>query len=185
MKKRQNKSALRLRFFKQRKGFTLFEMVVVIGIVGIFSGVVSIEFEQTHRKARISNAAFQALADLRYAQEMAMTYRRQVSFIVNVSNNTYTAEWSGTGETLPSSTQTGDLFVDLDDIQDVSMSMGIGNTLSFDEQGLPFYAGSSFNSELPIFRINQDIYLCVLPSGFSYLNDELYSGSGGCGGFGC
>jgi prepilin-type N-terminal cleavage/methylation domain-containing protein len=184
MKKRQNKATLRIRFFRMRKGFTMFEMVVVMGIVAVFTGVVQIEFDEMHRKTHVSNSATQALADLRYAQEMAMTYRHPVNFIVNVSNNTYTAQWSGTGVTLPSSTQTGDLIVDFDDVQDVSMSMGISSTLSFDEQGHPFYGGASFDDELPVFRINEDIYLCVLPSGFSYLNYELYEG-GGCGGFGC
>jgi len=184
MKKRHPIFSMKVRFFKARKGFTIFEMVVVMGIVAIFTGVVQLEFTETHRKTRVSNSAMQALADLRYAQEWAMTYRTQVNFSVNVSANTYTATWNG-GTVLPSSTGAGDLSVDFDDIDDVSMSSGINNTLSFDETGLPKYGGSDFTNELPVFRINEDIYLCILPSGFSYLNTELYDSSSGCGGFGC
>lgn len=182
MKKRQNISFFRLRFFTSRKGYTLFELIMVIGIISVFTGVVHLEFEETHRKARVMNAATQALADLRYAQQMAMTQRQPVDFIVDVAGNTYTAERSGA--VLQSATKTGDLYVDFDDINDVDMSMGIGAVLSFDAQGLPTYGGASFEDELPVFRINDDVYLCILPSGFSYLNDELYDGSG-CGGFGC
>jgi len=184
MKRRQKNLSMKIRFFKSRKGFSLFELIVVLSIISIFTGVVHLEFEDAHRATRVSNAAFQALADLRYAQEMAMTYRRQVDFVINVTNNTYTAEWSA-GGTLESSTKTGTLLVDFDDVQDVSMSTGISSILSFDATGFPLYGGSSFSEELPIFRINADIYLCVLPSGFSYLNDELYDSSSGCGGFGC
>ena len=184
MKRRSKFFSLRIRFFQARQGFTFFEMVVIMGVVAIFTGVVQIEFQEMHRKTRITNAAQRALADLRYAQEMAMTYRRQVNFVVDVANNTYTAAWGG-GDVLPSSTGYGDLVVDFDDIQDVSMSSGISNTLSFDATGIPAYGGSEFDEELPVFRINDDMYLCVLPSGFTYLNEELYDASGGCGGWGC
>lgn len=181
MKKRQTFFSPGIRFFHSRKGFTFFEVVMVVVIVGVLSGVVRIEYAEANRKARISNATFQALADLRSAQAMAMTYRRQVDFIVDVTNNTYTAEWN-TGGTLQSSTQPGDLFVDFDDIPDVSMTLGISSTLSFDAFGHPSLGGASFEDELPVFRINEDVYLLVLPSGYSYINDELTDMSEGCGG---
>ena len=66
-----------LGFFRQREGFTIVELVVVIMVISVFAGVVGVSVNQANENTRLSNAATRALADVRYAQELALANRRE------------------------------------------------------------------------------------------------------------
>lgn len=62
--------------FKRNSGFTLTEAMVTIGIIAIMSAVYLINYRPTNQKIILDQAAAGIVADLRYAQNMAMNVKK-------------------------------------------------------------------------------------------------------------
>ena len=62
--------------WNNENGFTLIEIIMVIIILGILSGVVGVVVTDTVSSAKITNAVSQVLSDVRYAQEIDGTLAR-------------------------------------------------------------------------------------------------------------
>ena len=164
------------------RGFTLLEAVIVIAITGILLVTLGISIGDTSTNTRISAAAGRALADLRYAQEMAMTYYREVDVFVSTGSDQYEVKWHDTGSYVPSSLDESDLIVNFNqgDYSDVSItSSDIGGRISFNSTGKAFLNGGSFNNELRAMVLNSKAEIIVYPSGYVSLN--LIGSGGGCG----
>ena len=58
--------------FKQSKGFTLIELIVVISIIGLLSGILFLGKTSGERRLALQRSAYQLSQDLREVQEMAM-----------------------------------------------------------------------------------------------------------------
>jgi len=175
-------------FFKKLfgpvRGFTLVEMVVVLGILALVTGAVTVSVSNVNSNTRLSNAAYRSLSDLRYAQEMAILNRREVEFIVNVAGNWYKAQYKG-GSVLPSPLDPSEnLYVvfnqgEYKGVTFTSSGLG-GSTLSFDQTGRPLLGGSSLPSdEISVIYFNSKVHLIIVSSGYSYLSETV--GGGGCG----
>ncbi len=177
MKNSKKKNSLR-----SKRGFTLIELIVVITAVAMLTGVVGLNMQHTNETTTLFNAANKALADLRYAEEMAMTTHRRVNFIVNVGANRYEARYDDTGECLKSSLSGEDLIVQLGTGQYSGVtitSSSTNNALSFTAWGEPNLNGSTFSDERSVARFNTVIHLIIVESGFAYLGEEV--GGTGCG----
>jgi prepilin-type N-terminal cleavage/methylation domain-containing protein len=165
-----------------KKGFTLIELIVVITAVAVLSGVVGVNVQHTNQQTTIFNAANQALADLRYAEEVAMTTHRRVDFIVNQGANKYEVTYHDDGSHVLSSITDDSLIVQLGS----GISSGVtitssatGNTLSFLEWGEPALNGATFTGERSVARFNSHMHLIIVESGYAYLAEEV--GGSGCG----
>ena len=70
------------------KGFTLVEVVIVLAITVIVSGVAAVSLGSLEKK-RISAACDELVGDLRYAQRMAVLQGREYSVQFDTLNNGY------------------------------------------------------------------------------------------------
>lgn len=59
--------------FQRQKGFTLFEMMVVVAIIAIIAILVLVRFRAGEQQYKLSQAAQRMVIDLRQAQTMAMS----------------------------------------------------------------------------------------------------------------
>lgn len=169
---------------KLNKGFTLVELIVVIVVISILTGTVSVSMNDINKKTRLSNAATKALADVRYAQEMAMSNNREVSVIVTASSEKYEVKWQDTGAYIPSSTDKNEnLSVEFgtgEYKQIEIISSGIGSRLTFTPLGEPLINGSRFSNETSVMLLNNEVHVVVYPSGYTCLEEVIGSGCTGC-----
>jgi prepilin-type N-terminal cleavage/methylation domain-containing protein len=168
---------------RSRKGFTLIELIVVITAVAVLTGVVGLNMHHTNEQTTLFNAANKALADLRYAEEVAMAEHLQVNFIVDANANRYEVQYAD-GTPVKSSLSGEDLIVQLGEgmYSGVTITSSVtGGTLSFMPWGEPYLNGSTFSGERSVARFNTQIYLIIVETGFAYLNEEV--GATGCGSF--
>ncbi len=172
--------------FKKRhpKGFTLVELIVVIVIITILTGTVSVSFNDINEKTRLSNASTKALADVRYAQELAMSNNREINIYVTPSNETYDIKWQDTGAYVPSATDNGEnltVTFGVGEYKQIDIvSTSIGNRLSFTALGEPMINGSRFTRSTSVMFLNSTIHLVVYPSGYTCLEEVVGSGCTGC-----
>ena len=172
-------------FFRRKDGFTLVEMVVVMGVIAILTGAVGISVQEVNSNTRLSNAASRALSDVRFAQELAMTMGREVDINVQVGADKYDVKYH-TGSYVSSPLDGNSLIVAFNTGQysDVTItSSGLGGRLSFNSLGEPFINGAPFSSETSVMFLNSRIHVVIYPSGYSCL-EETVGGGTGCGG-GC
>lgn len=169
--------------FHRSKGFTLVELIVAITFLAVLTGVVTVNLEDINENTQLSNAATRALADVRYAQEMAMTHKRRVDVIVNAGTDQYEIKWHDTGLYIPSAIDGNDLIVQFGegDYNEVDIvSSGLGGVLSFNGEGRPAIDGNDFDSdEKSVMYLNSRIYLVAFESGYLALREDI-GGDGGC-----
>ena len=72
-----------------RKGFTLIELTIMLGVVAILSGVLFMGLRTSNYRRYVIDASATIQADLRYAQRRAMTEGRRVGLLFEQSNNRY------------------------------------------------------------------------------------------------
>jgi prepilin-type N-terminal cleavage/methylation domain-containing protein len=156
------------------RGFTLIELIVVIVAVGIAGAGVGILFRTVDRNSRIAMAASNALSDLRYAQETAMTERRDVSFIVNSGTNSYSVKYAATGALVksPQNLSTG-LSVVLGQKETKGVAITSANpSVTFNPDGVPytpFPSGTDIAGPVTIMTLNSTNSIVLQPSGYSEL----------------
>ncbi len=170
---------------KESKGFTFVETVIVVIIIATLTGAVGVTVNSVNDDTRLINAAVRALADMRYAQEMAITQRREVDFIVNIGSDNYRAVYNDDGSYVPSPQGNGNLIVQLnqDEYQgvDITSSAFAGQQFSFDAVGRPLRNGSPFGTQESVMWLNSNISVTIYPAGFSDLITPSGGGASGCG----
>ena len=158
------------------------ELIVTLSVMAIFTGAITVSVGDINSSTRLSNAASQALADVRYGQELAMAHRREVDVIINVGGDYYEIRWHDDGTYVPSPYGSGDAKVQFGtgDFSDVSIiSTQFSTRLSFTSTGQPLQNGGSFSNPLSIMLLNSKIHVVVYSSGYSALEEIV--GTGGCG----
>lgn len=176
---------------RRSPGFTLVEIVVVITVIAVFSGVVTISFGKFDQDSRLNITAGKALADLRYAQEVAMTERMEVNFYVTPATRYY-ANYQATAANVKSPLNPSkSLSVILNASGPTSdpTSKGVvitssavsGSRLSFNSDGVPLLNGNVLANQVSVMLLNGKQNIVLFPSGYSVINPV----SGACGGCGC
>ena len=115
---------------QQYWGYTIFELIIFMVVMGILATVIGINIVNYNDTVKLDRAGRMVLADVRYAQEMAMSSNRGVDF--NVGTTGYSLTWDD-GTILQSTFGKGSVEVDLADL-DASIS---GSDISFNHIGLP------------------------------------------------
>ncbi len=166
-------------------GYTLIELVVVMTIVAILTGAISVSVEKTNQDTRLSNAIYRALSDVRYAQELAMTNRREVSMWVNPGEDRYYFKWQDTGDYLENPVDGGDFIITFNtgEYQGVDItSSGMGGRLSFTATGYPLINGANFGTTdgISVMQLNNGYHIFVYQSGLTTIEES--AGGGGCAG---
>ncbi len=154
------------------RGFSLAEIIVVIVVMGILAVVIGFAINSINESSRISVAANNALSDLRYAQEIAMSERKDVNFTINTGANTWSATYTGTGAFLKSSQdQSADMLVTLNtgNYSGVSMSAGYSGSITFDSDGIPYAGTTELSGPLTLMTLNGKSSLVLQPTGFAQI----------------
>ena len=161
---------------RQNRGFTLVEFIVVIFVVAILTGAVTVSVTDLNDNTRLSIAATRILADVRYAQEMAMSHRREADVIVEVANQRYDIKWHDDSSLLPSPLDGTPLRVLMDHglTEGVTItSSGLGGRLSFTDIGEPRINGLRFNTEKSVMFLNGKVHVVIYPSGYSCIEETV------------
>jgi prepilin-type N-terminal cleavage/methylation domain-containing protein len=162
------------------RGFTLVELVIAVTVVAVLTVTVVVGVSDINRNTQLSNAAARALADVRYAHELAMANRREVDIIVNVASNRYEIRWHDDGSYVPSPYGSGDAvtYFGTGQFSDITItSSQLSSRLSFNSYGTPLNGGSTFTEKLSIMLINSKVHVGILSSGYTGLEEVS---TGGC-----
>ncbi|MFA5125138.1 MAG: GspH/FimT family pseudopilin [Patescibacteria group bacterium] len=78
-------------------GFSLLELVVVIALLGIITGVGLPYYQSFTVSLQLQGAARDLTSDLRYAQQQAVTTQANYRLVFDINQNLYTVENDSTG----------------------------------------------------------------------------------------
>ncbi|MDQ6986653.1 MAG: GspH/FimT family pseudopilin [Mariprofundaceae bacterium] len=92
---RRSHSARQEAGYDSARGFTLFEVIIVVAIIGIVSAVAIPTFSEWRARSAVDNASKTLLAHLKQARVMAMAENRSVSITFTSSSYTFDADLSG------------------------------------------------------------------------------------------
>lgn len=123
-------------FMRNGRGFTLLELVVVVAIVSIFTSLSSVTYNSTEKQRKVTLAAQQIQADVRYAQKLALSFKKHngkfarsgygIRFLNTASSYTIFADLdcNGASDCVPA----GPLFAEggsTTSLQDTNMGWGV------------------------------------------------------------
>lgn len=75
-----------------QKGFSLIEVMIVMAVTVILSGLASVSFISQLPHHRLNGAARDLVSDLRWARQLALAERRPVSVILDLETDRYRIE---------------------------------------------------------------------------------------------
>ncbi|MFO7889278.1 MAG: type II secretion system protein [bacterium] len=157
------------------KGFTLIEIIAVMLIVGVMSGIIGISVGDINSSVRLTNAASRTLSDIKELKEIAMNEGGNVSITVNPGADSYTLTVDGVSETVN---------FNQGDYKGVTISStDFSGALSFDNTGWPTDNNSNWGEAKVFMNINNGEAQVIVYGNSGMVAAELAEW-GGCGG-GC
>jgi prepilin-type N-terminal cleavage/methylation domain-containing protein len=141
---------------KGQSGFTLVELVVVMVMVGIVSYFAVAKIVGNDTEIKTTTALDKIAADVRFAQQLAVSESREVRVYIDQSNNKYYLKYSD--DSYVSELIGGGNFVvqfgsgEFKGVQIASTGFS-GGRLDFDSRGDPSNNGTSFTGEKTLVTI--------------------------------
>lgn len=80
--------------FDAQQGYSLIELLIVLTITGILSGLASVSFFAQLPHHRLNHAARDLVSDLRWARQLALTERQPVLVVLDPESERYQIERS-------------------------------------------------------------------------------------------
>ncbi|MEK6683286.1 MAG: GspH/FimT family pseudopilin [Nitrospirota bacterium] len=77
---------------KSQQGFSLIEIMIVMAVTVILSGLASVSFVSQLPHLRLNNAARDLVSDLRWARQLALAERQTVSVVLDPETDRYRIE---------------------------------------------------------------------------------------------
>ena len=74
------------------RGFSLLELLCVLGLLGILTGIASLQLAPLLRSVAVSNGVRQVAADLQLVRMQAIAYNRRLRVTFHAGSNTYLVE---------------------------------------------------------------------------------------------
>ena len=141
-------------FFKSDRGFTLMELIVVIGLIGILAGIGMPYFRGFMINTQLRGAARDLTSDLRYAQQQAVTTQINYRVVFVPSSNSYRVENDSTGQLIRARTVKSPVI-----LQSTTLP---ANTVIFNATGAALSSGT-------IILSNEDsqAVIDIKPSGYA------------------
>ena len=123
-----------------RKGYTLFEVVLVTAIIGILFSLAIVTFSPDQKQIKYKNTVESLVQHLAYAQQIAQTENKYVSLIANSELRTYWLQSittdGGDPENIP--LWFNNAFEDIVELSSYTSALGFGDrdTITFTPWGL-------------------------------------------------
>jgi len=148
------------------RGFTQVQLIAAIVLLGILSYMALVNFSSSSATIRRVGLAKKMVADVRFAQETAMSFHAPVVITVDVDNDSYAIQWQ-TGEYLKTPMGGQDFVVNIPQSDfvgiDITSTEFSGGQLTFDATGRPMNAGSPITSATVLAVLDGETAVRVLP----------------------
>jgi type II secretion system protein H len=89
-----NSGTLSTTIIKDAHGHTLIELVTVLAVIGVLTGLASAGFSGTMSHFRLNHAARSLVSDLRWARQLAIAEGRPVQLVLDTEADRYRVERS-------------------------------------------------------------------------------------------
>jgi len=148
------------------KGMTQIQLIVAIVLTGILSYMALANFGSSSVVIKRMSLAKKIVADVRYAQEMAMSFRKSVVITVDVQNDSYSIQWQSGGY-LKTPIGGRDFIVDIPNSDfvgvDITSTGFTGGQLTFDSSGRPLNGGNPLAAATALAVLDGTTSVKILP----------------------
>lgn len=151
---------------QKEDGFSFLELIVLIVGVGILAVIGMANLSSSNSNLKEKALAKKIIADVRYAQEMAINYGQLVQVIVETGQNRYSLKWQDNSY-LQTPIAEENFIVDVDDgyFSGVSISSTGFNsgTLQFNGDGNPLDNGTLLTTAKNLLQLNSSTSIQITP----------------------
>ena len=140
-----------------QEGMTFVEIIMVVAILGILASFAAVEFSDSLTSVQSGTAVEKVASDVRFAQQLALSYGAEVRVHVDLAQNEYSLKWSD-GSYVDNPAGGGNFVVrfgqgNYSNVEITNVGFANGR-LDFDAGGRPLNSGSDFSGSLGLLTIN-------------------------------